>query len=377
MIEWDWPTYFLFGIAMAFAFVCLRQYDLLKTRENIAYLLVGLLPCFCLLAFRHPDVGKDLYTYAIGVFNAKYDAEYYFFSNGSLVMEPLSKLIMFLSYRLGGLQPFIFLTSLAQYILLVLFLKKIRSLGFNTSIVFLLFFSVIMLRSCSMVRNGMALSASFCAYSYLLGDSKKMKFYWLFTAIAIGFHNSAIINVPIYFLCQPIRGERWEIYRNIFLKGLALLSVAVCFYLLKTGLLNFWIDSLNDGKYAGYQMSNSWGIGNTIIRLPLIVLFGLYLKDLKIKYGTKIVSCYYLLLFDLILSQSRYLYTDFERLTQYPTFGEMVLIAVFYDFIKERVRFPFQLVYFFVVTLYFTYYMYRWAIIDEYGLMPYKFMGIQ
>lgn len=375
MAVWDWPTCFLFLCTLAFAFICLRQYDLLREKANVFYLVVALIPCFCLFGFRHPDVGRDLATYSVGLLNAKYGAEHFFFySSGNLASEPLSNIIMYVSFWLGGIQPFIFLTSLVQFIFVFIFLRRFHIKGFNVAFLFLIYFSVIQLRSCSMVRNGIALSASFCAYSCFLNESKNHKLYWLFTLLAVGFHNSAIINIPIYFMCKPMLGNGWEVYRNVILKVMSILFVVGLIYLMKIGFMNDVITSVSDGKYANYEMSSGSGLGNIIVRLPLLFLFSFYIREMKKNYGLGIVCFFYLLFFDLLIAQSRYIYKDLERLTQYSVFGEMFLISLFYDFIRERVSFPFQIIYFLIFILFFAYYMYRWAVMGQYGLMPFKFM---
>lgn len=358
---------------MAFAFICLRQYD--KFKGNEFYLVMALLPCFCLFAFRHYDVGVDNVRYAIHIENAKYGIENYFLtSKGYFRTEPLSKFISFISYYWGGIQCYFILTSLVQYVFIFLLLQKFHKNGLNVAIFFLIFFSVIELRTCTIIRNGLALSVAFYAYSFLF--EKKQKYFWFFSALAIGFHNSAIINIPIYFICSPIpfQENRWKIYQNIFIKIMALLSVALFIYAMKNGLLSSFITDLAHAKYAHYEMKDSWGLGNLITRLPFLLFFLFYLKDLKNRYGQNIAICFYFMIFDLILSMSRYVFSDLERLTQYSSFGELVLISIFYDFIRERVRFPFQFVYFLIVVAYYSWFMYRWAILDHYGLMPFKFM---
>jgi len=376
MGEWDWYSYFLFGGALAFAFVFLYQYDMLKGKDEFLYLLIGLLPCLCLYAFRSPDVGLDLVRYVRHIDVAKFGAKFYFFyATGGLVLEPLSRLVMFISYHLGGIQPFIILSSVIQYIFVFIFLRKLHLKGYNVAIIFLIYFSVIMLRSTSMVRNGLAISASFCAYSYLLDKDPKRGGFWLYSLLALGFHNSAILNIPVYFICCPIRGGYWDKFGNIVFKLISIISVFLLFFALKTGLLGGLISSVADGRYAHYEMSDSWGVGNILTRLPLLLIFVFYLKDLMKMYGQNVISLLYLMIFDLVVSQARYVYSDIERFTQYTAFGEIIFITLFYEFIRRKnTNFPYQFLIYPIVVSYFTYYIYRWAILSNYGIMPYRFM---
>ena len=371
---WDWYSYFLFGSALAFALFFLHQYDLLKGRDYFIYLVIGLVPCFCLYAIRHPDVGIDLVRYARQIEVARFGAKFnFFYTSGQLALEPLSRLLTFVSYYLGGLQPFIILTSVIQYIFIFIFLRRLHLKGFNVAIVFLIYFSVIQLRCTSMVRNGLAISAAFCAYTYLL-DEKKRGF-WLFTLLALGFHNSALINIPVYFVCKPISGGYWDKLINVALKAIAFFSIIFFIFVLKSGAASVITDSFADGRYSHYEMNNSWGVGNIIVRLPCLCLFGMYLKDMMGKYGKNIISIFYLMIFDLVISMSRYIYSDLERLTQYTAYGEIFFIPLFYEYIRKKcAEFPFQFIIYPIVIAYFTVYIYRWAIVSNYGIMPYKFM---
>jgi len=373
MIEWDWQTFFLFAGTLFFAFICLRYYDMYREKEKIFYLILGIIPCFFLFAFRHSDVGWDLRQYAISVSLADY--KYIFMTEkGTFAIEPFSRLIKSISKDLGGIQPFIFLTSLVQFFFVIIFLRIIHQKGINIVFVFLIYFSVIQLRSCSMVRNGLAISASYCAYSCLFDFPQKNKLYWLFTICAIGFHNSAIINIPIYFLCKPLSGDYWGVRRAILCKILTLAVVFIFILFIQWGYFSIFLSDFAEGKYSNYVQNTGFGIGNLIVRIPLIVFFSFYLSELKLKYGNNIICFFYLMIFDLFFSQLRYFYSDFERFTQYSAFGEIILISLFYDFIRKKVQFPFQLVYFVIIAFYFVYYMYRWSIVAHYGLMPYKFM---
>lgn len=376
MVEWDWYTYLLFGTCMAFAFICLRQYDYIKGKNYFGLVVLGLLPCFILFAFRHSGVGKDLHTYAIMLNQAKFGSNYFFHNllSGSLLSEPLSMGVAYVSYYFGGIQAFIFITSLVQYFFIVVLLIRLHKKGFNVAILFLLFFSIIQLRSCSMVRNGLAITVSFCAYTYLLDSVKQHKWFWFYGIIALGFHNSALINIPLYFICKNIEGDYWNVRKIILFKVVGIAFLLALIYLLQAGFLFDMVGSVADGKYSNYEATNDFGVGNLLVRLPLLTLFLFYLKDLKIEYGGRVVSFYYLMIFDVIISQSRYVYGDFERLTQYSNFGEMFLISLFYDFIRKKVQFPMQLIYLIVVIAYFTFYMYKWAILSKYGLMPYRFL---
>ena len=376
MIEWDWPTYFLFGICLTFAFVCLHQYDSVKEKNYLHFLVLGLLPCFCIFAFRHEKVGMDLVRYAYKIYQARYGVDFFFanFLSGTILSEILSTFITFVAYYFGGINAFIVLTSLVQYVFIIILLNHLHKQRFNVSIFFLLFFSIILLRSCSMVKNGIAIVISYCAYVHLLDDKKEHKWFWFYTLLAVGFHNSALINIPVYFCCKPIEGSYWSTRRDILFRIITYIFTVLFVLLLQKSFFTDLTSSVSAGKYAHYEMTNVWGIGNVIIRLPLLGLFLFNLKGLKEKYGNRIVSLFYLLIFDIVISQTRYVYADLERLSQYFFFGQILFASLFYDYIKERVRFPFQFIYFAIVIICFTYYMYLWAIVSNYGLMPYKFM---
>lgn len=371
MVTWDWNTYLYFLSALALSYPFLRKYDKCKNKKAI-YLILGLLPTFCLLAFRDDSVGKDLIRYAVHVNNA-IQVE---ISSLGFLQEPLFTIIEWISAKLGGMQAFLIITSALEYIFLGYGLKRLHEKGIKIVLVFYLFFGFVVIRSFSMVSNGVAISAAFCAYTYLLDyDSSEKRKYWLYTIIAVCFHRSAIIGVPLYFCCMPNLSENVRMRRRVnFIKVISLVAMLFLCFIIASGRINGLIMAIFSGEDSRLQVTSSgFGVGNIITRLPLLFLVWYAYKKINIQYGHSYDSFVYLVYFDLIVAQLKYMNQDFERFTMYTGLCVVFVIPVLYSLYRRSFRGAMQLVVAPAVIAYITHYLYYWAVIGEYGIMPYHF----
>ena len=114
---WDWGTYFLFVFIITISIPFLRLYDSSKKTKSF-WLFMGLLPTYLVLVLRGKTVGIDLEAYnehILDVPDISYSDLPFLFS------EPISEMIYWLSYKLGGLRAFILLTSTIEYIFVFTF----------------------------------------------------------------------------------------------------------------------------------------------------------------------------------------------------------------------------------------------------------------
>lgn len=368
---WHWGTYFLFLFSVLVSYFCLKQYDICKRREKIEWLLIGLLPTFLLMALRGEYVGQDLINYADNVENARYfltgDASY-------ALSEPFFNLIYWVAYILGGIKPFIVLTSFIQYFFLFVALRTFYRHKIDTRLIFILFFAVISIRSFSMVRNGVAIACSLCAYANLLGDlniSKRRK-YWFYSFLALGFHNTALINIPIYWICSPISGEKKYSKISMFFRiSLMLTFLFIAFSLEKLGLIDLFY-TINEGKYASFEVeSEVTGWGNLLVRLPLLFLIVVLFRLLRKEFGQNVFPFVLLVCFDIVVAQLKYLNQNFERFIMYTNIGEILVLGMMCIILSKRSK-GYRILFLFVGLAYYTFFMYRWAVQSEYGIMPYE-----
>lgn len=368
---WDWRTYFIFGIALVWAVLFLRQYS--RKPKKWLLVIIALLPLFFLHAFRAETVGTDLPRYAIHV----EEGGWFIYNNGRPPLEILSELLLYLSHKWGGFHTFLFLTSLIEYLFLCIAMIELRKRRVGLGITFAVMISFVVLRSVSMVRNGIALSIALCAVAQLFDYEKRSQWkYWIFSLLAIGFHNSAVLMVPVYFICRPMAPNNSEYKLSIMLRILGMVVMFVLLYYIgSSGILDFFFRLT--GEIYGeshFEAHQGWGIGNLVVRLPFLSIVLLSVSKMR-KKGFNYMPLLLMLLFDILISQMKYISQDFERLTMYTELSEVVLWGILYSsFVREK-NAASKLLFILVGFGYFTYYMYQYAILGANGvgngLMPY------
>lgn len=366
---WHWSTYCLFLFALLISYVCLKYYDIYKTRERIIYLLMGLLPTFLLMALRGKDVGNDLANYADNVENARC----FFIDDVALTLsEPFFSIIYWISYIMGGLRFFIISTSFLEYFFLFIALRTFHKHKLDVRLIFILFFAVVSIRSFSMVRNGVAIACSLCAYANLLDASiSSRRRYWFYTILSIGFHNTALINIPVYLICNPISEKVRHYKMHLFFRISVIIVFSVfSFVLAKSDFIDIFY-TINEGKYASFEIGEGSGWGNLFIRLPFLVLVIVLFRLLYKEHGRKVLPFLLLVCFDVVVAQFKYINQNFERFSMLTGLGEVILLGMICMALTKRYGAYYKILFLFVGLIYFTYYMYRWAIISEYGIMPY------
>ena len=331
------------------------------------------MPLFILNAFRAETVGTDLPRYAQHVL----DGGWFNYNYGGLPFEFFSESLYFICYKTGGFHLFLFLTSLLEYLFLVIAMKEFSKKNINISFLFVLMFSYVVLRSVSMVRNGIALSASLCAYSQFFSreENSTLK-YWIYSFVAIGFHSSAILNIPIYFICRPNGLKEKGFGYNLSFRIISILLLGVLlFYVGQSGFLELFFRLTGDSyQDSHFEEGGSWGVGNLLSRLPFLA-FVLYSIPLMKKEKVEYMPYILLLLFDIIVSQTKYISTDFERLTIYTGLSRVILWGILCKIYTIKHGALARIVFVLVGLYFFTYYMHKYAILSAdgvgNGLMPY------
>lgn len=367
---WDWKTYFIFIIVLLLSLPWLIRYERCKKNSGIHYLILALLPGFLLLAMRGRSVGIDLVRYerAIQYIN-NFDIKI-----NELFSEPLMSLVYWISYKLGGLHAFIVITSGLEFIFVGIALNILHKSGKKVILLYYFYFGFVIIRSFSMVSNAIAIAISLCAYIYLPDCSESSnKKYWFYSILAFLFHNSAVINIVVFFCCRSTQqGSVRKKQKLIFFRICILICFIIGIYILSKGVFNTLISSLANSEYERLQVENNFGIGNTLVRLPFLFLVIFSLPQIHRKIDYEIDSYVWLLVVDLIVAQMKYMNQDFERFTMYTGLTVVFLCPYLYGVYKNRWNGIIKLVAPCIVVIYITYYLYFWAIQSSYGIMPYQ-----
>lgn len=367
---WHLPSILLYLFAFFLTGYFASKYDSKSQKENIVYLILALLPNYLLLAMRGEDMGTDLPRYFIHVDYASFEG---WRSLIQITTEPFYNII----YSVANLfndryGAFLWLSATLQYVLLFFSLREFKNNDFNITVILLMFTAVVVFRSYSMIRNGAAIAASLGAFAQLSNMDKqgKLKF-WMFTLLGFGCHNATVLNIPIYFMFSDYQEDKLK--RNNIKAILILLGILFVAFFVRD-YLDLFLMEFDEERYSGYLTEdNGFGLGNTIVRLPLLLITGILFKDLKNEYGVKAQVYLYFLLFDFVIAQLRYLSSNLERLTMATGMSEAIMLSMLLPILRQK----YGTIAVFAVYSYCLFCLYRafymWEILGNYGLMPYHY----
>ena len=276
------------------------QYSIVRR----VFIIVGILLPTLLAGFRADTIGTDVLVYGkssyLDAVNSTGFSNFFSTRVTSVLSDPAYYFITYLlslvvkDYHLG-----FFVYSLITCGFMYFALKRCKKM-YNIPIWFgmLLFYLTIYNYSLNIMRQCIAISILFYAWTYLANRQYKM--YALFNIIAILFHSSAIIGLvilPIYLLLRENRNKKTStkiIQGGIVVVGIVvLLAVSttlidslVGFGLLRDNYLNY----LSGGKYAGNNGVDYVTILQYVITIGIGVLLYRKLKDKNIECMFLIVS---------------------------------------------------------------------------------------
>lgn len=129
------------------------------------------------------------------------------------------------------------------------------------------------------IRAGLSYAIILWAVQYITKRDWKRYFLWIL--IAYQFHHSAILAVPLYFLCL-VKVKRWHILLGIVVAFI----IAGVFTEPMRVLVAGYVNDLNVATtYLGKNYQREWGLGNPVIYFQLGVLL-LYTMNEKVLKNT-------------------------------------------------------------------------------------------
>lgn len=122
-------------------------------------------------------------------------------------------------------------------------------------------------RNLIQIRAGLSYAVVLWAVQYITNRDWKRFFFWIF--IAYNFHHSAILAVPLYFLCL-VNIKKWHIAVGI---AIAFLLGGVFTESIRTLVANYVSDLDVATTYITEQYQREWGLTNPVIYFQLAILF--------------------------------------------------------------------------------------------------------
>lgn len=301
-----------------------------KSKSGILYLIFIILSFSLMMGLRY-DVGTDYFSYQEGyIYN--FDV-----GKGEVLFNWTREL-----FNKFGFHYWVYFSFLA-FLNISFFLLAFRKDGF---IIPLILFFLFANGDWLFWMNGIRQAIAMCIWIFALTFIEKRKFWWylVLCLIAIGFHSSAIILVPLY----PILRSGKDYFPTISIQLILFSSVFIIQYFFGSlldqlePLIQFYQSELSGGIY-NYSMerfeeeasSSVDGSGIAyLFRIGLSIIVILYSKSLKDFYNSKWFNIVYFLFFIGLLIENIF-----------PT-GSIVLTRPFrYFFIFKGIMFSYFVYY--------------------------------
>ena len=187
-----------------------------------------------------------------------------------------------------------------------------------------------MTRNFMQIRAGLSYAIVLWAVQYITKRDWKRYFLWIF--IAYQFHQSAILAVPLYFLCM-VKVKRWHI----------LLGIAIAFVLggvfteQVRGMVADYADDVTQ-TYVTEEYQREWGLTNPVIYFQLAILY-FYTKGEDILKNTSedyytLRTAYFYSTF-ILISLSMYTALSGRTSSMYSTLEMAIIPAIINTFYKN------------------------------------------
>lgn len=335
---------------------------------------IGLLIPAILAGMRDYSIGTDVNVYGIPMFNTAlgYSSlnDYILHNSEATLAEPLYGIMNFIISRFTT-NPFWILFIIALIINYFIFLgwykyKNKIPLWFGMLLFYFTYYNL----SLNMMRQCIAMSIIFYSIHFIFEG--KIKRYYLWVIIAIGFHTSSIIALtffPFYTFVNLNFTIKYKKVINpmiIFLVIFCILLISpITRYLVSIGLIR--------ENYVNYLSGNVFGsefniklVVLSIIELIVIILPPQYIKEKYSKYNYMLIMS----TIGFVLSQLTFISRYIVRIGYYFLFIRMYLYATIpYLFDRKKNK----LLFMFMIIIYFIFYwMYIYCYSRLNATFPYK-----
>lgn len=331
--------YFItFIISFIFAKIAEKNHKKNKIMFLIFSILAIVIPSL-IAGIRASGVGTDTGIYIDWVFRANVHSNniadalsFVEFSNIEILYCLINYFVSIFSNDLSFLYfvlEFIFLG--VSYCACVRISKKINiSFSYAYLVLLLLFFN----KSLNLCRQSLAMA--FCLYSVIYIFSRDLKKFFSIILIAIGFHNSAVLFIPLYFIYNIVNtNNKINVLIKLFI--ICLLSFSVIFFKpIVICLANLGIIS---EKFLYYVYS--YGNQNNITLLEICSQFIILILTLLVSRKLKL-RCEYnsFLVYVVVLSFVTFLFgynaSYSQRISYYFSFCLVLVIPQFIELLKNK-----------------------------------------
>lgn len=335
--------------------------DCFRKKKELYSILIAIVMMMLIFALRNISVGVDTNTYSEFYQAKKANPYLSFFETGYEIIGLIS---VFLGLDFNGM---LFIISIIMFVPLLFFVKKY---SINPLLSIFLYISLcIYSQAFNGMRQFIALSIFIIAIKYLI-TGKCVK-YFICICIAVMFHSSAVILLPMYFL------------RYIKLNRKSIISILVLVL-----LLSFFIEPIVKliSKFSHFNYYERYFVGQftqgldlfnilyCMVMLSLFILFYCIRKHVKkdnLHTYNIFLTLFYLFVLIRILATFSGMFSLINRFTMYFFFSIIFLVPYFFENIKDK-RYS-KFVYLITLLTGLVYFVLSIAIRQSNGIYPYEF----
>jgi hypothetical protein len=183
------------------------------------------------------------------------------------------------------------------------------------------------------IRAGLSYAIVLWAVQYITKRDWKRYFLWILIAYQI--HHSAILAVPLYFLCL-VKVKRWHILLGIFVAFI----IGGIFTEPMRELVSGYVTDMNVATtYLGKNFQREWGLGNPVIYFQLAILLIYTLNESVLKntsedYYTMRTAYFYSTF--ILISCSMYTALSGRTSSMYATLEMAIIPTIINTFYKKN-----------------------------------------
>lgn len=344
---------------------CLLGYGYHQKNRIIQW--ASLMPPILLASMRY-GVGTDYGTY-VSLFNQFSGLSLTDYLQTSSTAEPGFYLLIQLSNILIGDSRIMF--TLAAILSNVFFYLGLRRYGIrHPALVYFLYLTILFPMTLNVMRQGIAISIAFYAFSFILERNFKKYLIWMIMASL--FHISALLLIPLYLVNRLIKPERNNAYPTFLIK---LVGIATGIFILVPTTIMLVSQIPMFSKYGMYSVNGGEGANLTIFLQLIVLSLGIVLA--RWSTSRKNGGLYMMLLFfatlEIIFATIGFSSTFIKRIGLYCSiFGFMLLTestSIFKGVAGKSLTIT--------ITVFYgiAYFVIAYYLLGQANVIPYNFIG--
>lgn len=251
--------------------------------------------------------------------------------------------------------------------IIMFYLGLIRYKLHHRALVYTLYLFTIFPFTLNLVRQGIAMSICFLAFSYLIERKPKQYIFWI--VIASFFHISAIILLPFYFINKFIKLEAPKTSHISITK---IILLALVFLTMVPVILDFVLNLSFFEKYSAYQgivaMGNNYTFYLKLLTASILLVFYKQLIAIS-KYNLYFIA---FVVLNAVISMLGFSSDIFNRITLYLSFYNLIPFTGMIDVFDDRLGK--YTAYTIILTYAVGYFYFAFYVLGQADIFPFYFL---